>query len=55
LDGNTWTTVSTCSFAAQPNEVINFAAVTARYIRLDQTGVTCPSWWSIHEFSVVCN
>jgi hypothetical protein len=54
LDGSTWTTVSTCTFAAQPDEVINFAAVMARYIRVDQTGTTCVYWWSIHEFTVVC-
>ena len=31
---------------------INFAAQTARYIKVVQTGTVTPNWWSLYEFNV---
>ena len=48
-DGTTWTKVA--SVTGQPVEVASFAAQTARYIKVEDTGST-GNWWSIAEFNV---
>jgi hypothetical protein len=53
VDGNTWETVLTSTSAAQGSMALTFDAVTARYIRMNQTG-KMGFWWSVNEFSVEC-
>jgi hypothetical protein len=52
-DGNAWQTVLTSATAAQPRMALKFDPVTARHIRLNQTG-KMGMWWSVNELSVVC-
>ena len=49
-DGASWTQVGTASGSGQFVEV-GFAAQTARYVRLVQTG-SAGNWWSIHELEL---
>ena len=50
-DGTAWTQVATGSGSGQFVEVA-FAARTARYLRLVQTG-SAGNWWSIHELDLI--
>ena len=49
-DGSNWTKVASVS-SGQPVEVASFTAVTARYVKVVNTG-SSGSWWSIAEFNV---
>jgi endo-1,3(4)-beta-glucanase len=53
-DAATWTTVAMSATPAPPDLVLSFAAVTARYVRFDQTGMSTTSWWSIDELTINC-
>ncbi len=50
LDGSSWTTAAT-GIAYGWKRPISIAPVSARYIRITQTGVA-PQWWSIDEVTV---
>jgi hypothetical protein len=52
-DGVTWQTVLTSTTTAQSRMALTFDAVTARYVRMNQTGQK-GFWWSVNEFSVAC-
>jgi aryl-phospho-beta-D-glucosidase BglC (GH1 family) len=52
-DGNSWTQVA-AGQGANEQLPINFPAVSARYIRITQTG-SSGSWWSIGEVNVYLN
>ena len=49
-DGSSWTKVASIA-SGEPVEVASFPAVTARYIKVDDTG-TSGYWWAIAEFNV---
>ncbi len=52
-DGSTWTQVA--SGSGYPSATpINFPAVSARYIKITQTG-SSSSWWSVDELNVYLN
>jgi beta-glucosidase len=50
-DGTTWTPVAS-GVGSSAKVTVSFAAQTARYLRLVQTG-SSSSWWSIAEFNVL--
>lgn len=53
LNGSTWTTVSTGAGSATSTvTTADFAPVTARYVRVNQTGSAAGDWWSVGEFNV---
>jgi len=56
-DGTAWTTVASCVFAASTVEVINWAAMPARYVRYTNTVnfADTTSWFSINEFDITCD
>ena len=49
-NGTTWTKVA-CGDGAVTTD-FSFAAVSAQYVRLTQSGGANTGWWSIHEFNV---
>lgn len=50
-DGTNWGGTVANGTGTGPVVTVNFAAQSARYIKVVQTG-TSSSWWSIHEFNV---
>lgn len=52
-DGAIWQTVLTSAAPAQQRMALTFDPVTARYIRMNQTG-RMGFWWGINEMSIVC-
>jgi hypothetical protein len=56
-DGIAWTTVASCGLPAQRVEVVNWAAVRARYVRYTNTVtiVNNTTWFAINELDVICN
>jgi hypothetical protein len=52
-DGAAWQTVLTSTTPAQQRMALTFDPVTARYIRMNQTG-KMGFWWGINEMSIVC-
>jgi hypothetical protein len=56
LDGTTWTQVAVSATTAPANLTVTFAPVSARFVRVNQTGaIPMNDWWSIDEFSVACS
>ncbi|MWC29297.1 discoidin domain-containing protein [Paenibacillus sp. MMS18-CY102] len=51
-DGTNWGSAIASSTDTSPLITANFAAKNARYLKIVQTG-TNPSWWSIHELTVL--
>ncbi|TJY38259.1 fibronectin type III domain-containing protein [Cohnella pontilimi] len=50
-DGTNWGSAVASGTGSGPVITVNFAAKTARYIKVVQTG-SASNWWSIHEFNV---
>lgn len=51
-DNNFGTAIASGSGSDNGQTLITFASVSARYIRIVQTGSTESNWWSIHEVSL---
>ncbi|MEO3867395.1 discoidin domain-containing protein [Nonomuraea sp. B12E4] len=52
-NGSSWTSVATgAGSTAKPVTTADFAPVTARYVRVRQTGGPVGDWWSVGEFNV---
>ncbi len=51
-DGVNWGSAIASGAGNSATTTISFAARTARYIRIEQTGSHNSHWWSIHELSV---
>ncbi len=51
-DGVAWGSPIASGAGSSAVTSISFAAVTARYVRVTQTGSVSGTWWSIHEFNV---
>jgi hypothetical protein len=50
-NGSDWTKVASFSGAGNPTQIATFAAQTARYLKVVQTG-SAGNWWSIAELNV---
>jgi hypothetical protein len=50
-DGSSWGNAIASGSGTVNQTAITFTLVTARYIKIVQTG-TVGSWWSIHDFEV---
>jgi len=56
MDGTAWIQVAASPTTAPANLTVTFAPVSARYVRINQTGaIPMNDWWSIDEFSVACS
>ncbi|MNF87815.1 Sialidase precursor [compost metagenome] len=51
-NGSTWGSPIASGIGSGPTIVVNFAAQTARYIKVVQTGTALANYWSVHEFNV---
>jgi hypothetical protein len=55
VDGTTWAQVTASTTPPAAQAMIMFAATTARYVMIIQTGTSAAYWWSIHEISPLCS
>lgn len=55
MDGSSWGTAIATATGSSQVVVIDFATVTARYVRvtLNSAGASTTHWWSLAEFNVL--
>jgi hypothetical protein len=53
-NGTMWTTVFTSPGPATTDQFVSFTPTKVQYVRVNQTGVSAVSWWSVDELVIRC-